>query len=54
VRADFAGALDAWRTAQDAPLDDAEYISQFASLAEALTHPEEILQALNDQAVRGL
>jgi hypothetical protein len=31
VRAAFAGALRAWRSAQDAIVDDAAYISRFAS-----------------------
>ena len=54
VRTAFAGALHAWRSAQDATVDDAAYISRFASMARTLTHPEEILRALNDQAVREL
>lgn len=53
VRAAFADALRAWRSAQDATVDDAAYISRFASLARTLTHPEEILRALKDQAARG-
>jgi hypothetical protein len=54
VRADFAAALHAWRSAQEAPVDDVAYISRFVSMARTLTHPEEILRALNEQAVRGL
>ena len=54
VRAKFADALHAWRSAQEDLIDDAEYISRFASMARTLTHPEEILQALNDQAMREL
>jgi hypothetical protein len=52
VRADFAGALRAWRSAQEASVDDAAYISRFASMARTLTHPQEILRALNYQALR--
>jgi hypothetical protein len=52
VRAKFADALHAWRSAQEAPVDDAAYISRFASMARALTHPEETLQALKAQAGR--
>ena len=33
IRAAFAGALRAWRSAQDATVDDAAYISRFASMA---------------------
>jgi hypothetical protein len=54
VRAKFVGALHAWHLAQEASIDDARYVSQFASMARALTHPEEVLQALNDAAVREL
>ncbi len=54
VRAAFADALRAWRSAQDATVDDAAYISRFASMARTLTHPQEIHRALNDQAVREL
>jgi len=54
VRAKFADALNAWCSAQEAPVDDVAYISRFASMARTLTHPEEILRALNDQAVREL
>lgn len=54
VRAKFADALNAWRSAHEARVDDVAYISRFASMARALTHPEEIFRALNDQAVREL
>jgi hypothetical protein len=54
VRADFAAALHAWRSAQEAAVDDVAYISRFASMARTLTHPEEILRALNEQAAREL
>jgi hypothetical protein len=54
VRAAFVGALHAWRSAQEAPVDDAAYISRFASMARTLTHPDEVLRALGDQAVREL
>jgi hypothetical protein len=54
VRAKFADALNAWCSAQEAPVDGVAYISRFASMARTLTHPEEILRALNDQAVREL
>jgi hypothetical protein len=35
-------------------IDDAPYTSRFASMARSLTHPDEVFQALNDQAVREL
>jgi hypothetical protein len=54
VRAAFAGALEAWHSAQHAVIDDAPYTSRFASMARSLTHPDEVFQALNDQAVREL
>jgi hypothetical protein len=54
LRAKFADALRAWRWAQEAPVDDAAYISRFASMARTLTHPEETFRILHDQAVREL
>lgn len=53
VRAAFAGALEAWRSAQEDSVDDVAYISRFASMARTLTHPEEIFRALDNQAVKG-
>jgi hypothetical protein len=50
--AKFAGALRAKHSAQEASIDDARYINR--SVATALTHPEGILQALNEQTVRDL
>jgi hypothetical protein len=52
IRAAFADALETWRSAQEASVDDAAYISRFASMARTLTHPEEILRALDNQAVK--
>jgi hypothetical protein len=54
VRAAFEAALHAWCSAQEPAADDVAYISLFASMARTLTHPEEILRALNGQAVREL
>jgi hypothetical protein len=54
VRAAFADALRAWPSAQEVTVDDAAYISRFASMARTFTHTEEILRALNYQAVREL
>jgi hypothetical protein len=52
VRAAFADALEAWRSAQEDLVDDAAYIRRFASMARTLTHPEEIFRALDNQAVK--
>jgi hypothetical protein len=52
VRAAFADALEAWRSAQEDSVDDAAYIGRFASMARTLTHPEEIFRALDNQAVK--
>jgi len=54
VRADFSNALRAWRSAQEAPVDEAAYISRFASIARTLTRPGATFQALHEQAVREL
>jgi hypothetical protein len=54
VRASFADALSAWHSAQESAIDDAAYISRFASMARTLTQPDEIRQELKYQPVRKL
>ena len=52
VRAACVAALHAWCSAQEVPVDDAAYISRFASTARTLTHPDEVLRALSAQTMR--
>jgi hypothetical protein len=54
VRAGFADAMHAWRSAQKDSVDDAFYVSRFALMARTLTHPHDIFRTLNDQAIRKL
>jgi len=54
VRADFVSALEAWRSSEEVPPDDAAYVSRFASLARMLTHPRETIHELAGQTVRKL
>lgn len=53
VRAAFSSALDAWKS-EYATSSDAVYVSQFASMARILTHPEEIIQEISNQPVENL
>ncbi|HEV7950287.1 MAG TPA: hypothetical protein VGP24_11020, partial [Glaciihabitans sp.] len=52
VRARFIRALQAWRAAQEGVVDDADYVSHFASMAATLTQHMHLLQLLATQPCR--